>query len=205
MTRLTSWMTGAMKSPRRSTASGGAGRKEAATTAKPSTRLSATAVHEASHAVVAVMLGLRAHAALHGRKEGHGATDIDVPAGRDADERLLAALVAGSVGEGRLLHQARQWHVATEDAKAIVRLIGPIDERNARRLAAAKERVMGLVRERPVWTAIETVAWQLTAVGSASDAVIREALRAAGLRPASRSSGAAAEGRRPGRAGPSPR
>lgn len=172
---------------------------------QPSTRLTATSVHEASHAVVAAMLGLRAHAALHGKKEGHGVTDIDAPEGRDGDERLLVALIAGSVGEGRLLQQARKWRVATEDAKAIVRLIGPMDERNAKRLAEAKERASELVRDRAVWTAIEAVAWQLAEKGSASDAVIREALRAAGVRPASRSSAAAGAGRRPGRSGPSPR
>lgn len=172
---------------------------------KPSTHLTATAVHEAAHAVVAVMLGMRAHAALHDRKEGHGATDIDAPAGRDGDERLLVALVAGSVGEGRLLHQARRWQVATEDAKAIVRIVGSMDERSAKRLAAAKERATELVHDRAVWTAIEAVAWQLAEKGSASDAVIREALRAAGLRPASRSSAAAGAGRRGGRSGPSPR
>jgi hypothetical protein len=172
---------------------------------KPSTHLTATAVHEASHAVVAVMLGLRAHAALDGTKEGHGTTDIDAPAGRDGDDRLLAALVAGSVGEGRLLNQARKWQVATEDAKAIVRIVGSMDQRSAKRLAAAKERAVGIVHDRAVWSAIEAVAWQLVEKGAASDAVIREALRAAGVRPASRSSGAAGADRRGGRSGPSPR
>lgn len=205
MTRLTSWITGAMKSPRRSTASAGAGRKGAATTGKPSARLTAVAIHEASHAVVAVMVGLRAHAALHGTKEGHGVTDIDAPTGGDADGRVLLALVAGSVGEGRLLDQPRRWRVAREDAKAIARLIGPMDERGARRLAEAKDGAAELVRVRAVWTAIEAVARRLADEGSASDAAIREALRAAGARPLSRSSAAAGEGRRSGRAGPSRR
>ena len=163
---------------------------------KPSTHTTPAAVHESAHAVVAVLLGLKAHASLRAGKPGCGATDIDVPAGPDGDERLLIALVAGSVGEGRLLHQARQWHVSTEDARAIVRLIGGIDDRTAKRLSHAKREASEMVRDKKVWSAIEAVAWQLSEKGSASDAVVREALRAAGLRPSSRSSAAGAGGRR---------
>lgn len=163
---------------------------------KRSTHLTAAAVHEAAHAVIAVLLGLRAQAHLHRKKEGCGVTDIDAPPGRDGDERLLVALVAGSVGEGRLLHQARQWHVSTEDAKAIVRLIGTIDDRSAKRLSAAKREASELVRDKQVWSAIEAVASQLAESGSVTDAMVREAVRAAGLRPSSRSSAAAGAGRR---------
>lgn len=184
MTRLTSWMTGAMKSPRRSTASAWtAGRKDAATTSKPSTGMGAAAVHEASHAVVAILLGLKAHAILHADKPGCGATDIDAPAGLGGDEKLLVALVAGSEGEGRLLQQARQWHVSTEDAKAILRLVGGINDMSAKRLSRAKRTAAKLVRDKRVWNAIETVAWQLAELGSADDATVREAVLAAGLEP----------------------
>lgn len=184
MTRLTSWMTGAMKSPRRSTASvWTAGRKGAATTSKPSTRTPPAAVHEASHAVVAVLLGLRARAILHADKPGCGTTDIDAPEGLGGDERLLVALVAGSEGEGRLLHQARQWHVSTEDAKAILRLVGGINDRSARRLSRAKASAAKLVRDKRVWKAIEGVARLLQEHGEAEDAAIREAVVGAGLTP----------------------
>jgi hypothetical protein len=142
------------------------------------------------------MLGLKARAILHADRPGCGATDIDVPPGPDGDERLLVALVAGSVGEGRLLHQARQWHVSTEDAKAIVRLVGGINDRSAKRLSHAKRHAAEMVRDRRVWNAIEAVAWQLGQLGSADHATVREAVLAAGLRPASRSSAAGAAGRR---------
>lgn len=132
---------------------------------------------------MAVLLGLKARAILHADKPGCGTTDIDVPEGPDGDERLLVALVAGSEGEGRLLHQARQWHVSTEDAKAIVRLVGGINDRSAKRLSHAKASASKLVRDKRVWKAIEGVAWLLQEHGEAEDAAIREAVVAAGLAP----------------------
>ncbi len=199
MTRLTSWMTGAMKSPRRSTASvWTAGRKEAATTSKPSTGKRAAAVHEASHAVVAVLLGLKARAFLHADTPGCGTTDIDVPDGPGGDERLLIALVAGSEAEGRLLHQVRRWHTSTEDARAIARLVGGITEASTKRLFRAKRKASELVRDKRVWSAIEAVAWQLDESGTVEDATVREAVAAAGLRPTFPSQAGAEEGRRGG-------
>jgi hypothetical protein len=139
-------------------------------------------VHEASHAVVAVLLGLKAHASLHANKPGCGATDIDAPEGARGEERLLIALVAGGEGEGRLLHQARQWHVSTEDAKAIVRIVGGITDASAARLAKAKHDAAAIVRDPKAWAAIEAVAWQLTERGRVGDATVREAVAAAGAR-----------------------
>src|SRR5688500_13194756 len=99
MTRLISWTTGAMKSPRRRIASfWTAGRKEAATTGKPRAGHRPAPFHEAAHAVVAVLLGLRARAELHEDTQGCGATDIDAPMGLEGTDRLLVALVAGSEG-----------------------------------------------------------------------------------------------------------
>lgn len=141
------------------------------------------AVHEAAHAVVAVLLGLRARAILHADKPGCGATDIDAPDGRAGSERLLVALVAGSEGEGRLLHQARKWHVSTEDAKAIVRLVGGITDASAARLSRAKRSAGEMVRDKRVWSAIEAVAWQLAERGVVESATVREAVLAAGLVP----------------------
>ena len=130
--------------------------------------------------MVAVLLGLKARASLHADKPGCGATDIDVPDGPNGDERLLVALVAGSEGEGRLLHQARQWHVSTEDAKAILRLVGGITDASAARLAEAKRRASEIVRDPKAWAAIEAVAWQLAERGRVDDATVREAVAAAG-------------------------
>jgi hypothetical protein len=143
-----------------------------------------------------VLLGLKARAVLHADRPGCGATDIDAPPDPGGDERLLVALVAGSVGEGRLLHQARQWHVSTEDAKAIVRLVGGITDRSAKRLSRAKTAASEMVRDKRVWEAIEAVAWQLKEMGSADDATVRAAVVAAGLRPASRGSAVGATRRR---------
>jgi hypothetical protein len=140
-------------------------------------------VHEAAHAVVAVLLGLKARAILHADQPGCGATDIDAPEGPDGDERVLVALVAGSEGEGRLLHQARQWHVSIEDARAIVRLVGGIDDRSAKRLSRAKASAAKLVRDKRVWRAIEGVARLLAERGVVEDVAIREAVAAAGLEP----------------------
>ncbi len=185
MTRLISWMTGAMKSPRRSTASvWTAGRKGAATARKVTAGSDPAAVHEAAHAVVAVLVGLKARAILHAGKPGCGATDIDAPEGPGGEERLLVALVAGSEGEGRLLHQVRQWHVSTEDAKAILRLVGGITDASAKRLSRAKRTAADIVRDKRAWAAIEAVAWQLAERGRADDATVREAVAAAGLTPA---------------------
>ncbi len=130
-----------------------------------------------------MLLGLKARAILHADKPGCGTTDIDAPEGIDGDERLLVALVAGSEGEGRLLHQARRWHVSTEDAKAILRLVGGIDDRSAQRLSHARASASQLVRDKAVWKAIEGVARLLEEHGEAQDAAIRETVVAAGLAP----------------------
>ncbi len=70
-------------------------------------------MHEAAHAVVAVILGMKARAVLQRGRPGCGACDIDVPDTPDGPDRLLVALVAGSEGEGRLLHQPRVWSAST--------------------------------------------------------------------------------------------
>lgn len=131
-----------------------------------------------------MLLGLKARAILHAGKPGCGATDIDAPEGPDGAEHLLVALVAGGEGEGRLLHQVRQWHVSTEDAKAILRLVGGITDASVVRLSRAKRTAAGMVRDKRVWSAIEAVAWQLAERGRADDATVREAVAAAGLAPA---------------------
>jgi hypothetical protein len=131
-----------------------------------------------------VLLGLKARAILHADQPGCGATDIDAPEGASGADRLLVALVAGSEGEGRLLHQARQWHVSTEDAKAIVRLVGGITDASAPRLARAKRSAAKIVRDKRVWSAIEAVAWQLAERGAAEDTTVRAAVAAAGIAPA---------------------
>ena len=129
-----------------------------------------------------MLLGLKARASLHANKPGCGATDIDAPEGPHGEERLLVALVAGSEGEGRLLHQVRQWHVSTEDARAILRLVGGITDASAARLAKAKRSASEIVRDPKVWVAIEAVAWQLAERGRVDDATVREAVAAAGAR-----------------------
>ncbi len=131
-----------------------------------------------------MLLGLQARAILHADKPGCGATDIDAPEGAGGAERLLVALVAGSEGEGRLLHQVRQWHVSTEDAKAMLRLVGGISDASAARLSRAKRSAAQLVRDPRVWRAIEEVAVRLAASGIVKDASVRDAVRAAGLVPA---------------------
>lgn len=133
--------------------------------------------------MVAVLLGLRARAVLHSNKPGCGATDIDAPEGLEGDERLLVALVAGSVGEGRLLHQARQWHVSTEDARAIVRLVGGITDSSAKRVSRARNTASKQVRDKRVWSAVEAVAGRLAEHGEADHRQIRAALAKAGLEP----------------------
>jgi hypothetical protein len=141
-------------------------------------------VHEAAHAVVAVLLGMKARAVLQRGRPGCGTCDIDVPEGADGSQRLLVALVAGSEGEGRLLHQARAWRASTEDARAMLRLIGGLARPgSAERLADAKHEASRLVRDARVWRAIEAVAAELTSRRSVEDATIREATAAAGLRP----------------------
>ncbi|MGH2377309.1 MAG: hypothetical protein ACRDGT_02410 [Candidatus Limnocylindria bacterium] len=186
MTRLISWTTGAMKSPRRRIVSfWTAGRKEAATTTKPRAADGRAPFHEAAHAVVAVLLGLRARAELHDDSPGCGATDIDAPLGPEGTERLLVALVAGSEGEGRLLGGPRQWHVSLEDARAIVRLLGGVSDENAARLARAKQSAERIVRDVRVWSAIESVAAELERASSADHHAVVGAVTAAGLAPAS--------------------
>ncbi len=171
-----------MKSPRRSDGSGWTERYEAATTPEARAGLEPVAVHEAAHAVVAVLLGLRARAVLHRMKRGHGSTDIDAPPGPGGDERLLVALVAGAEGEGRLLQQRRRPEPTREDAKAIARIVGPLEDAAAIRVARAKRHAAQLLRDRRVWAAVEAVAWQLAERGLVEDAFVREAIGMAGLR-----------------------
>lgn len=186
MTRLTSWTTGAMKSPRRRIASfWTAGRKDAATTRKRSRGVGPAAFHEAAHAVVAVLLGLRARAELHDDAPGCGATDIDAPEGVAGADRLLVALVAGSEGEGRLLGGPREWRVSVEDARAIVRLIGGFGDDTPERLSRAKVSAGRIVREPRVWKAIEDVAAALERSSTLEHAAVLRAVTDAGLRPAS--------------------
>lgn len=186
MTRLISWTTGAMKSPRRKIPSfWTAGRKEAATTSKPRSGHGPAPFHEAAHAVVAVLLGLHARAELHDRSPGCGATDIDAPHGALGTDRLLVALVAGSEGEGRLLAGPREWRPSVEDARAIVGLIGDMSEQNAARLSRAKVSAERIVRDPRVWAAIEGVAEELRRSSFADHDAILGAVRAAGLDPAS--------------------
>jgi hypothetical protein len=131
-----------------------------------------------------VLLGLRARAELHGDRPGCGATDIDAPEGRAGSDRLLVALVAGSEGEGRLLGTPRDWRVSTEDAKAIVRLIGGLTDDGVARLSQAKRSAGRIVRDPRVWAAIEEVAEMLTRRSVVEDSAVREAVVSAGLEPA---------------------
>lgn len=158
-------------------------------TAQPMSRLpgnavpGAAAIHEAAHAVVAVLLGLRAHAELHADRPGCGATDIDAPEGSAGSDRLLVALVAGSEGEGRLLGDPHDWRVSTDDAKAIIELVGGLSDASVARLSNAKVSAGRIVRDPRVWAAIEDVAAQLTRSSSVPDGAVREAVRDAGLEP----------------------
>lgn len=134
--------------------------------------------------MVAVLLGLRARAELHGRRPGCGATDIDAPEGRAGSDRLLVALVAGSEGEGRLLGTPRDWRVSTEDAKAIIRLVGGLTDDGVARLSQAKRSAGRIVRDPRVWAAIEEVAALLARRSIVEHSGIREAVGNAGLEPA---------------------
>jgi hypothetical protein len=185
MTRCISWMTGAMKSPRRSTASVWiAGRKGAATDRKRTAGNDPAAVHEAGHAVVAVLLGLKARATLDHGRPGCGACEIDVPESPEGAERLLVALVAGGEAEGRLLGQPRRWLASTDDAKAMLRVVGGLARPGAaERIAHAKRDAAHLLRERPVWRATEAIAAELTRHARVDDATVRGALAEAGLAP----------------------
>jgi hypothetical protein len=141
-------------------------------------------VHEAGHAVVAVLLGLRAQASLEHGRPGCGACEIDVPDGPAGAERLLVALVAGGEAEGRLLGQPRRWLASTDDAKAILRLVGGLTRPGAAdRIARAKRDAAQLLRERRVWRATETVAAELARHSRVDDATVRDAVIAAGLAP----------------------
>lgn len=141
-------------------------------------------MHEAAHAVVAVFLGMNARATLDHGRPGCGATEIHAPDGPDGPQRLLTALVAGSEGEGRLLHRARAWRPSTEDAKAIARLIGGLGRPGAAaRLAAAKRNAANIVSDPHAWKAVEAVARVLAERGEADDATVRGALDASGLAP----------------------
>lgn len=121
---------------------------------------------------------------LHRDRPGCGATDIDAPEGPAGSERLLVALVAGGEAEGRLLHQVRQWHVSTDDAKAMLRIVGSLTAPgSAARLARAKRTAAELVRRPEVWRAIEDVARRLEHGSAVPDADVRDAMIAAGLTP----------------------
>ena len=174
-----------MKSPRRSTASvWTAGRKGAATDRKRTAATDPAAVHEAGHAVVAVLLGLKARATLEHGRPGCGACEIDVPHGPDGAERLLVALVAGGEAEGRLLGQPRRWLASTDDAKAMLKVVGGLARPGAAdRIARAKREAAHLLRERRVWRATGTVAAELARRSHVSDATVRDAVVAAGLAP----------------------
>lgn len=135
--------------------------------------------------MVAVLLGLTARAELREDRPGCGATDIDAPGTPQGDERLLVALVAGSEGEGRLLGQPRQWHASTEDAKAMLRLVGGlISDGSAARLSRAKRSAGRIVRDPRVWRAIEDVAARLAEGSTVDYSGVREAVGNAGLEPA---------------------
>ncbi|MDE3111689.1 MAG: hypothetical protein KGN00_00380 [Chloroflexota bacterium] len=128
--------------------------------------------------MVAVVLGMKARARLEKGRPGCGACDIDAPEGPDGSRRLLVALVAGSEAEGRLLDRPRRWRASTEDAKAMVELLGDLGRPGAaEKLAEARREAARLVREPRVWRAVEAVAGQLTARHAVGDAAIREAIR----------------------------
>jgi hypothetical protein len=161
-----------------------AGRKDAATEGQRKAGHDPAAVHEAAHAVIAVLLGMKARATLDHGRPGCGACDIDVPHGPGGAERLLTALVAGGEAEGRLLGQPRRWLASTEDAKAMLRVVGGLARPGAaERIARAKREATHLLRERNVWRATEAVATTLAARSRVDDATVREALIAAGLTP----------------------
>jgi hypothetical protein len=94
------------------------------------------------------------------------------------------ALVAGSEGEGRLLGSPRDWRVSTEDARAIVRLIGGLTDDGVARLSQAKRSAGRIVRDPRVWAAIEEVAGMLTRKSVVEHSAVREAVVSAGLEPA---------------------
>jgi hypothetical protein len=172
-----------MKSPRRITASlWTAGRKGATTERQRTAGPAAAAVHEAAHAVVAVLMGLKARAILDHDRPGCGATEIDVPDAPDGADRLLVALVAGGEAEGRLIGHPREWLASTEDAKAMLRLIGGLTRPGGvERLARAKREAARLIRDRRVWEATKAVAEKLARASAVDDATVREAVAAAGL------------------------
>lgn len=134
--------------------------------------------------MVAVLLGMKAHAVLHADRPGCGTTEIEAPEGPRGADALLVALVAGSEAEGRLLHNIQRWHTSTEDARAILHILGGVvTQASAKRLSRAKGSAAELVRRPPVWQAIETVAAELARTSAVTDASIREAVVAAGLTP----------------------
>jgi len=146
-------------------------------------------VHEAGHAVVAVLLGLTARAFLEDGRPGCGECQIVVPAGPEGADRLLIALVAGGEAEGRLLGQPRRWLASTDDARAMLRVVGALSRPGAaERIAHAKREAARMLRERSVWKATEAVAEELARRSHVSDATVREAVIAAGLSPGAGSS-----------------
>ena len=161
-----------------------AGRKDAATHTQPKAATDPAAVHEAGHAVIAVLLGMRAGASLEHGSPGCGTCEIDVPGGPGGADRLLTALAAGGEAEGRLLGQPRRWLASTEDAKAMLRITGPLTRTGAaERVAHAKREAAGLLRDRKVWRATEAVAKELAGRSRVDDAAVRAAVVEAGLRP----------------------
>src|SRR5207248_2650928 len=113
---------------------------------------------------------------------GCGACEIDVPHAPDGPERLLVALVAGGEAEGRLLGQPRRWLASTDDAKAMLKVIGPLTRPGAAdRLARAKREAARMLRQPPVWRATEDVAARLARSSLVEDAAVRDAVVAAGL------------------------
>ena len=161
-----------------------AGRKDAATEGQRTAASDPAAVHEAGHAVVAVLLGLKASARIEHGSPGCGTCDIDVPGGPGGVDRLLVALVAGGEAEGRLLGQPRRWLASTEDAKAMLRVVGPLTRPGAAdRIARAKREAAHLLREPRVWRATESVAIELGRRPLVPDARVRDAVTEAGLAP----------------------
>ena len=140
-------------------------------------------MHEAAHAVVAVLLGLTARASLNGARPGCGTCEIVVPHTAVAEEHLLVALVAGGEAEGRLLGQPRRWLASTDDAKAMLRIVGSLERPGAaERLARARHEAARLLRDKRAWRAVEAVAHELGLRSHVDDATVRAAVAASGAR-----------------------
>lgn len=128
--------------------------------------------------MVAVLLGMTAQATLEKGRPGCGACDIEALEGADGSHRLLVALVAGAEAEGRLLDRPRAWRASTDDARAMVGLLGDLGRPGAAdKLATARHEASRLVRDPAVWRVIEAIATELTARHAVGTARIREAIR----------------------------